>query len=96
MLNLFFSFHLLETFCCAKSFSYCKGNHEQCDQIGRFFGLLGNFSKPFATLILPKSPTLLGNFCKGVKILSSEVIFGQLLQAFGDFLLVTLVALISR
>ena len=68
----------------------------QCDQIGRFFGLLGNFSKPLATIILPKSPTLLGNFCKGVKILSSEVIFGQLLQAFGDFLLVTLVALISR
>ena len=96
MLNLFFSFHLLETFCCAKSFSYYKGNHEQCDQIGRFFGLLGNFSKPLATIILPKSPTLLGNFCKGVKILSSEVIFGQLLQAFGDFLLVTLVALISR
>ena len=67
MLNLFFSFHLLETFCCAKSFSYYKGNHEQCDQIGRFFGLLGNFSKPLATINLPNSPTFLGNVCKGVK-----------------------------
>ena len=28
---------------------------------------LGNFSKPVATISLPKSPTLLGNFCKGVK-----------------------------
>ena len=25
---------------------------------------LGNFSKPVATIILPKSPTFLGNFCK--------------------------------
>ena len=53
---------------------------------------LGNFSKPVATISLPKSPTFLGNFCKGVKIFhfSSEIIFGQLLQSFGDFLLVTL------
>ena len=29
---------------------------------------LGNFLKHLATFILPKSPTLLGNFCKGVKI----------------------------
>ena len=29
---------------------------------------LGNFSKPIATINLPKSPTLLGNFCKGIKI----------------------------
>ena len=42
---------------------------------------LGNFSKPLATINLPKFPTFLGNFCKGVKILnfSSEIIFGQLL-----------------
>ena len=41
---------------------------------------LGNFSKPLATINLPKSPTLLGNFCKGVKIFnfSSEITFGQL------------------
>ena len=30
---------------------------------------LGNYLKPLATIILPKSPTLLGNFCKGVKII---------------------------
>ena len=29
---------------------------------------LGDFSKPVATIILPKLPTLLRNFCKGVKI----------------------------
>ena len=29
---------------------------------------LGNFSKPVATIILPKSLTFLGNFCKDVKI----------------------------
>ena len=53
---------------------------------------LGNFSKPVATISLPKSPTFLGKFCKGVKIFnfSSELIFGQLLWTFGDFLLVTL------
>ena len=41
---------------------------------------------------MPKSPTFLGNFCKGVKIFnfSSEINFGQLLQTFGDFYLVTL------
>ena len=48
---------------------------------------LGNFSKSFATINLPKSPTFLGNFCKAVKIFnfSSEIIFGQLLQTFGNF-----------
>ena len=52
----------------------------------------GNFSKPLATILLPKSPTFLGNFCKGVKILnfSREIVFGQLLKTFGNFLLVTL------
>ena len=29
---------------------------------------LGNFLKPLATFNLSKSPTFLGNFCKGVKI----------------------------
>ena len=45
-----------------------------------YFCTLGNNSKPVATIILPKLPTLLGNFCKGVKIIhfSSEIIFGQL------------------
>ena len=42
---------------------------------------LGNFSKPLATINLPKSLTFLGNFCKGIKIhhFSSEIIFGQVL-----------------
>ena len=55
----------------------------------------GQLFKPLETIILPKSPTFLGNFCKGVKILhfnfSSEIIFGELIQTFGDFLLVILV-----
>ena len=53
---------------------------------------LGNFSKPLATINLPKSPRFLDSFCKGVKNFnfSGEIIFGQLLQTFGDFLLVTL------
>ena len=53
----------------------------QCDQIGQFFCTLGNHSKPMATIILPKLPTLLANFRKGAKIIhfSSEIIFGQLL-----------------
>ena len=56
---------------------------------------LGKFLKPLATINLPKSPTFLGNFCKRVKIyhFSSEIIFGQLLQIFGDFYLVTLLVL---
>ena len=64
----------------------------QLDQIGRFIGLW-DFLKSLATIILPKSPTFLGNFSKVVKIyhFSSEIIFGQLLQTFGDFFLVTLI-----
>ena len=53
---------------------------------------MGIFSKPLATISLPKSPTFFGNLCKGVKIFnfSSDIIFGQPLKTFGDFLLVTL------
>ena len=38
---------------------------------------------------------ILGNFCKGIEIFnfSCEIIFGQLLYTFGDYLLVTLAAL---
>ena len=49
--------------------------------------------KAWATVSLPKSPTFLGNFCKKVSKIfnfSSEIIFGQLLKIFGDFLMVTL------
>ena len=40
---------------------------------------LGNFSKPVATIILPKSPTFLYNFCEGFKNFhfSSEIILGN-------------------
>ena len=62
--------------------------------VTRFGNLLdlGNFLKPLATINLPKSPTVLGNFCAGAKIFnfSSEIFFGQLLWTFGDFSLVTL------
>ena len=49
----------------------------QCDQIGRFIGLWATL----ATNYLPKSPSFLGNSCKGVKIynFSSDIIFGELL-----------------
>ena len=48
----------------------------QCDQAWRFLHF-DNFLKPWATINLPKSPTFLGNFCKGVKIshFSSKIIF---------------------
>ena len=53
------------------------------DSVIRLGDLLdfGHVLKPLATINLPKSPTSLGNFCKGVKIyhLASEIIFGQLL-----------------
>ena len=64
-----------------------KACFRQCDQIGRFIGLLGNFLKPLAPINLPKSSTFLGNFCKVVKIyhFSREIILGQLLYTFGDF-----------
>ena len=41
----------------------------------------GQLSKALATINLPKSPTFLGNFCKGDKIyhFSSEINFRQLL-----------------
>ena len=60
------------------------------------FLFLGKHSKSVATILLPESPTLLGNFCKGVKIIHfySEIIFRQLLYTFGDFLLVTLLTTI--
>ena len=47
---------------------------------------LGNFSKPLASINMPKSFTFLGNFCWGVKSyhFSCEIIFGQLLWIFGN------------
>ena len=71
---------------------------DQCDQTGPIYWTLGNFSKPVATISLPESPTLLGNFCKAAKILnfSIEIILGQLLETFGNFLLVTLHVIFSE
>ena len=65
----------------------CKGVLQPVWPDWANYWTLGNFLKPVATINLPKSPTFLGNFCKGVKIIhfSSELIFGQLLWTFGDF-----------
>ena len=70
----------------------CDEEESSVTRFGDFFWTLGNFLKPLAEINLPKSPTFLGKFCKGVKIFHfySEIIFGQLLWTFGDFLLVTL------
>ena len=53
----------------------------QCDQIGRFIGLWATFQSHWHQINLPKSPTFLGKFCKGVKIFnfSGEIIFLHLL-----------------
>ena len=50
-------------------------------RFGDLFGLWANFQSLWATINLPKSPTFLGNFCKGVNIFnfSGKIIFGQLL-----------------
>ena len=64
--------------------NFSFGAH-QCDQIGQFFALWQQLF--YANCLQSKA-----NFCKGVKIIhfSSEIIFGQLLQTFGDTCLVTL------
>ena len=81
-------------FCRQRQLDCLKCCRRQCDQIGRFFCTLGNFLKPLATNSLPKSLKFLGNFGKDVKIyhFSCEIIFGQVLQTFRDFYLVTLAA----
>ena len=64
----------------------------QCDQIWQFIEILGKFLKPLATINLPKSPTFLGNFCKGVKTFnfSHEIILGIFIDIW-RFFLVTLI-----
>ena len=51
------------------------------DLLHLFIARFIDFSKPVATIMLPKSATFLGNFCKVVKIFHfpSEIIFGLLL-----------------
>ena len=43
---------------------------------------MGKFEKPLATINLPKSPTFLGNFCKGVKIYHFWATFVDIRQFF--------------
>ena len=45
-----------------------KRGSDQCDKIGRFIGLWVTFYSLCQQLICPNLPTLLGNFCNGVKI----------------------------
>ena len=54
----------------------------KCDQIERFIGLWATFQG------LPKSPTFLGNFCKGVKIYNFllEIILGNFYRHLAIFL----------
>ena len=61
-------------------------SEQQCDHLGDFC-TLGNFLKPLAAFNLPKSPTILGNFCNGVKIydFSSEIPFRQLYRHLAIF-----------
>ena len=47
---------------------YSDELRKQCDQIGAIYWTLGKIFKPLETINLPKSPTFLGNFFKGVKI----------------------------
>ena len=63
----------------------------QCDQIRRFIALWASFQCRWQELFCPNCPHF-WQFCKGVKIFhfSSAIIFGQLSQTFGNFLLVTL------
>ena len=41
----------------------------QCDQIGQFFALWATIQSRWQNLFYPNQPTLLGNFCKGVKVI---------------------------
>ena len=71
---------------CSRELSLCKRSRTVWPDWA-IYCTLGNFSQPVATIILPKSPTFLGNFCKGVKIFlfSSKIIFGQLYRHLATF-----------
>ena len=47
----------------------------------------GIFFKAYGNNYFAQIAHILGNFCEGVKIFhfSSEILFGQLLETFGDF-----------
>ena len=78
VINIFWTESQFHKSCTVKKVCYEPWTQSQSDQI---FCFLGKHSKPVATIILRKSLTLLGNYCKGVKLIhfSSEIIFGQLL-----------------
>ena len=65
----------------------------QCDQIGQFIGFWASIQSQWQQLFYPNCPHCQAIFVKvsnSIYHFSSEIIFGQLLQTFGDFLLVTL------
>ena len=76
------------------------GNYTVSTCIASSVTRLGNFVhfgqlfKAFGNNLFVQISYILRHFCKGVKIyhFSSEIIFGQLLQTFGNFYLVTLIA----
>ena len=72
-------------------YQFLKKPQTSVTRLGDFLHFV-QLLKPFATIILPKYTAFLGIFCKVVKIyhFSGEIIFGQLLETFGDFYLVTL------
>ena len=87
---------LIFTFCCTKVLKLYQSTLQPASSVTRWGDLLdfGQLFKALTMINLPKSPTFLGNFFNGAKIFkfSSQIIFGQILQTFGDFLLVTLPA----
>ena len=63
----------------------------QQDQIGQFIALWATFQSLWEQLFCTKRPHFKANFVKlTISFIFSEIIFWQLLQTFGDFLLVTL------
>ena len=87
-LNFELVFHFRPTSCCCHFHPECvRIRPSAVWQDWAIYWTLGKFLKPLSTINLPKSPTFLGNFCKGVKIIhfSSEIIFGQLFLTFGNF-----------
>ena len=46
---------------------------------------LGSFSKPLATINFPKSPTFLGNFCKGLKFFLVKSFLGNFYRPLATF-----------
>ena len=84
------SVHLMSTYV---YFQVATLGREQCDQIGRFFAFWASIQSRWQQLFYPNHPHCWAIFVKVSNsfIFSSEIIFGQLLQTFDDFLLVTLV-----